>query len=145
MHWPSAAIWLVAIALAARGIDYLLWSVEREKARFHKIVAGDLSKIVYTNGFATVLFGGLLAYAARNLPNTVLWQILGGLVVVLGCIFIVMAVLAKPASPATQDMPADAVLAKRVLQKRISGALFLFGAFVWLASAKGWLETPTGS
>lgn len=145
MDLPSLAFWLVAIMLATRGIGYLLWSVDREKARFHKIVAGDLSKIVYTNGFATVLFGGLLAYASRNLPNTVLWQVLGGLVVALGCILIVMTVLAKPASPATQDMPADAVLAKRVLQKRISGLLFLFGAFVWVASSKGWLETPIGS
>ena len=58
----------VALSLLTRGIRNVLWSEANEKRRFLLLVSHGLEKPMTRSGIVSVLFGGMLAYAARSVP-----------------------------------------------------------------------------
>ena len=123
---------MIGAALLIQGVRNLLWSEAKEQIRYRSILSRGLSTHMAANGMQIVLFGGLLTYASRSVPASVSWQIVGLAIVLLGCITLLVAGLGSLQIPNLGQMPPDSVLRKRVLRRKFSGALFLFGGIAWV-------------
>ena len=121
----------VTAALFLQGVRNCLWSLTKEQRRFEAITNRGLITHMVTGSVRIILFGGLIAYASRAVPHTLAWQMLGLAVVVLGCATFLVSGFGRIKIPALGQMPSDALLSKRVRARRLSGALFVFGSFVW--------------
>ena len=125
----------------AQGIRNGLWSTAKEQVRFRRLVSAGLARSIVTSGIQIVLFGGLVAFASRSVPQTIAWQILGLSIVVLGSIGMLVGKFAAIQTPTLEQMPDATSQRRRVIQRRMSGALFIIGSFVWTtngATSLGW-------
>lgn len=129
---------VTAAALLVQGVRNILWSESKEQERFRSIVRRGLRAHMAINGILIVIFGGVLAYASRTVPSSSSWQILGLAIVLLGCIVLLTARLGSAATPTLKQMPADSTLRKRVLGRRLSGALLLLGGIAWVWNGAGY-------
>ena len=121
----------VTAALFLQGVRNCLWSLTKEQHRFAAIANLGLITHMVTSSVRIILFGGLIAYASRAVPHTLAWQVLGLAVVVLGCVTFLLTRFGRTKIPALEQMPSEALLARRVRDRRLSGALFVFGSIVW--------------
>ena len=122
----------IAAAFLLLGGRNLLWNEAKELERFRAIVSRGLATVMAESGVLNVLFGGLLAYASRTVPYGLSWQILGLAIVVLGAAVFAVARFNAPATPTLEQMPAGALLEKRVRARQLSGALYVLGGIIWI-------------
>lgn len=130
--WSKSAFILVAAGLLTGGLRNIRWSVAKEELRFRKLISRGLSEALYVNGVMNFLLGGLLVFAARSIPHTVSWQLLGLLIVINGCIAIVVGRSDATKTLTLEQMPDKTTLLKRVKYRRVSGILLSLGAVAWL-------------
>ncbi len=126
-YLPQVAFVLVAAGLFVRGYLNVTWTLSKEHDRFRHLVEFGLARSMTRNAIVIVLFGGLLAFAARSLAYAQAWQYLGAAIVLLGSTSFLVATFGKLDLPSDSQLSEDAVLLKRVLHRRISGVLFLLG------------------
>ena len=132
MHVPSVLVISITAVFFVLGGRNLFWNEAKEQQRFRAIVSRGLATVMAESGIINVLFGGLLAYASRTVPYSFSWQILGLAIVILGAAIFAIARFKAPGTPALEQMPEGALLAKRVTARRISGALYVVGGAVWV-------------
>ena len=128
----TLAFYFVAVAFFTLGYRNLLWTIDREKRRLRLIVDRGLAAHLFSNAVWLILFGGILAYAARGVPDSVAWQTLGLAIVVLGALTFLVARFGSVRTPALESMPVDEELRKRVSGRRFSGSMFLLGGVAWV-------------
>jgi hypothetical protein len=130
--WSEVSFFLVAAGFLSLGVRNVLWTLPKEQSRFCSLVRTGLAKKLLLNGAWLVLFGGLIMFAARTVPHSVSWQVLGLAIEVLGVIGAAVGKFGTVATPSLEQLPADKVLLKRVRYRRLSGVLLTLGGIVWV-------------
>ena len=130
--WAAVAFFLVTAGFLGLGIRNILWSLTKEQIRFRSLVTNGLARSILNSGLSIVVLGGLVAFAARTVPHSVSWQILGIAIVALGCIGAAVAKFGSVITPSLEQMPEDKFLLRRVAQRRLSGVLLVIGGLVWV-------------
>jgi len=130
--WSEVSFFLVAAGFLSLGVRNVLWTLPKEQSRFRSLVGTGLAGKLLLDGVWLVLFGGLIMFAARTVPHSVSWQVLGLAVQVLGVIGVAVGKFGTVARPNLEQLPANKILLKRVRYRRISGFLLTFGGIVWI-------------
>ena len=130
--WAEVAFFLVSVGFITMGIRNVLWSLSKEQQRFQKLISNGLANSILRNAVWLIAFGGLVAFAARTVPHSVSWQVLGAAIVVLGCISAAVARFGSIETPTLEQAPENAILSKRVAHRRLSGVLFIIGGVAWI-------------
>ncbi len=130
--WSKSAFILVGAILLTLGVRNLLWTVARQRDRFTGLVSRGPAPSLFAESFWLVLLGGLVAFAARDVPHSTSWQLLGGAILMLGCAGLLVARFGSLEAHKSDQVPPEPVLLKRVRGRRLSGMLYIFGGAYWI-------------
>ena len=122
---------LITVAFLALGTRNCVWSRAREQDRFRKLVSRGLASHMMMSGALILSLGALIMFAARSVPNSFACMVLGIAVGFIGFMAVLVAKFGSIETPSIDQMPSGTILRKRVNFRRLSGALFVLGGFVW--------------